>query len=105
MMQVPLTALPAQTLGIILANQNCGIALSTLPTGLYFDLTLDSTPIVTKMICRNGARLLLDRQYLGFVGDFIFVDTQAGNGIGQDPIYAGLGTRYQLLYLEVADLV
>ena len=38
--------------------------------------------------------------YLGFVGDFIWFDTQGSS----DPIYMGLGSRFILVYLAPADL-
>jgi hypothetical protein len=91
---VPLAAVPSQTLAIVLNGQNCEITLTTLSTGLFFSLTADGTPICLFTVCRNLARLLLDRGYLGFVGDFVFVDTRGVD----DPDYTGLGTRWLLVY-------
>lgn len=91
---IPLSAVPAQTLSIVLAGQNCNISVYTLTTGLYFDLEADGVSICRTMVCRDLARLLLDRGYRGFVGDFVFVDTQGDD----DPDYTGLGTRFLLLY-------
>jgi hypothetical protein len=98
--QVPLTAVASQTLSIVLNGQAAQIAVYTLSTGLYFDLLDDGVPIVTTRIARDKTRLLLNAQYQGFVGDFCFVDTQGSN----DPTFDGLGARYQLIYLEAADL-
>lgn len=91
---IPLEAVPAQTMNIVLAGQNCQLALTTLATGLYFTLTADGVSICINTICRNVAHLLEDRGYLGFVGDFAFVDQQGD----ADPEYTGLGTRWLLLY-------
>ncbi len=91
---VPLAAVPSQTLAIVLAGQNCEITLTTLSTGLYFSLTADSVVICRFMIVRNLARLLLDRAYKGFVGDFVMVDS---HGV-DDPDYTGLGVRWLLIY-------
>ena len=91
---VPLAPVPSQTLSIVLAGQNCDISLTTLSTGLYFDLTADGVVIARTMVCRNLARLLLDRGYRGFVGDFVFVDSQGAD----DPEYTGLGARWLLVY-------
>lgn len=91
---VPLAAVPSQTLSIALAGQNCDISVYTLSTGIYFDLTVNELPITRGVICRNLARLLLDRGYKGFVGDFVFVDSQGVD----DPEYTGLGTRWLLIY-------
>lgn len=110
---VPLTNEPAQTLQIVLAGQNCAIeidsydgsdptdlALSTSTSWLGFSLTVSGASITTNATCLDRKRLLLNRQYLGFIGDFMFIDTQGVD----DPQYAGLGTRWVLLYLEASDL-
>lgn len=103
--QVPLAAVPAQTLSIILGGQNCQLSVYQKSTGLYLDLALGGVPILTAMICRNAARLLLDREYLGFVGDFMFIDTQAPSLFtGTDPVFSGLGAQYQLVYLTGAEI-
>jgi len=83
MLQMPLNAVPSQTFAVVLAAQNCQIALYQKTTGMYMDLVANGTPITTGVRCVEGARLLLDRKYLGFVGDFGFIDTQ-GNS---DPAY------------------
>jgi len=91
---IPLEPVPAQSLNIVLAGQNCQINVDTLGTLLYFTLTADGVSVCINTVCRNIARLLLDRGYLRFVGDFQFVDTQGVD----DPEYTGLGTRWLLLY-------
>jgi hypothetical protein len=98
-MQVPLQAIPSQQLQIVLGNQNCQINVYQKSTGLYFDLLVNNAPITTAVICRDAA-LLVRRAYLGFVGDFSFIDVQGT----EDPEYAGLNTRWALIYFEAADL-
>lgn len=100
MIAVPLNAVPSQKGYAVLANQNAQISVYQKRTGLYFDLSLNSVPVVTARMCLNLNRLLLGSNYTGFVGDFCFVDTQGSN----DPDYTGLGGRYTLLYLEASDL-
>lgn len=100
MMTVPLAAVASQQFGITLNGQACQITVYQKTTGLYFDLLFNGDPITNTVRCLNFARLLQDRQYLGFSGDFMFVDTQGDT----DPTYTGLGARYQLIYLEAADL-
>jgi hypothetical protein len=51
------------------------------------------------VICLNLVRIVRSL-YLGFSGDLCFLDTQGST----DPVYTGLGTRYQFLYLEKQDL-
>ncbi len=91
---IPLAPVPTQTLSIVLAGQNCAIEVKTLATGLYFSLSNDGTPVCVNTVCRNLARLLLNRGYTGFVGDFVFVDTQGAS----NPVYTGLGDRFLLIY-------
>lgn len=91
---VPLAPVPSQTLSLVLAGQNCAIQVTTLSTGLYFSLSLDGVPVCVNTVCRNLARLLLNRGYTGFVGDLVFVDSQGED----DPVYTGLGSRFLLIY-------
>src|ERR1700749_2243899 len=107
MQVIPLQAVPSQQLTIGLNGQNCNINVYQKTTGLYFDLFLNNVAVATTVRCLNAARLLADRQYAGFVGAFIFVDVQAAGGVltGTDPTYTGLGSQYELWYLEASDIV
>lgn len=114
MQLVPLGSNPNETLQIVLAGQNCAIELRSLDGYAYadsigldnkheylaFSLSVSGVSITNTALCLNRKRLLVNRQYLGFVGDFIFVDTQGDEA----PQFAGLGTRWLLVYLEAADL-
>lgn len=97
---IPLKATPNQTLTVLLANQNCRINVYQKFFGLYVDLAVGALPVLNGVIAQN-ANLIVRYAYLGFVGDLAFFDTQGSN----DPDYTGLGSRYQLVYLEAADLV
>ncbi len=116
---VPLAPNPNETLQIVLAGQNCSIELRSLggyattdtisfdspQPYLAFTLDVSGVSITRTQNCLNRKRLLVNRQYLGFVGDFMFIDTQPDFGTtGQDPQFSGLGTRWQLIYIEQADL-
>jgi hypothetical protein len=90
---IPISAIAAQTCTIQLGDQNCEISLYKKSTGLYFDLILNNVPIVQTMLCLNLVGLVRE-QYLGFIGQLAFFDTQGTN----DPEYTGLGTRYLLVY-------
>lgn len=100
MLQIPLIVAPSQQLGVSLAGQNVQLAVYQRNTGLYCDVGLNGAVVKTAILCLNGMRLLEDSQYLGFVGDLVFIDTQGGN----DPDWRKFGTRYQMLYLEASDL-
>ncbi|MBU9656059.1 phage baseplate plug family protein [Burkholderia cenocepacia] len=99
MLNVPLMANPSQKLSVLLAGQNCQISVYQKTTGLYLDLSVNNAPIKSGIICRDRVRLIR-YAYLGFIGDLTFFDTQGVD----DPQYSGLGTRWQLVYLESGDL-
>lgn len=99
MLIIPTQAIPAQTFGVTLAGQNCVISLYQKTPGMFIDVTLSGTPILTGIICRSRVRLVR-QAYLGFTGDLAFLDTQGQS----DPVYTGLGARWLLAYLETADL-
>ena len=99
MLEIPLTATPSQTLSVALGGQNCQISIRHRSTGIYFDLSVDNAPVVLTSLCLDRVRLIR-RPYLGFKGDLVFIDTQGK----ADPEYAGLGTRWRLVYLEASEL-
>lgn len=95
---VPTQPTPAQTLTVNLSNQACQIILSQLSSGLFMDLYVNDNLIIGGVICNNEDRIVRNL-YLGFSGDFIFVDEQGE----EDPNYLGLGSRFQLVYLTAAE--
>lgn len=99
MMTIPVQAIPNQTLQVQLAGQNCTLNLYQTTFGLFMDVLVGSSSIANAVIAENLNRIVR-YLYLGFIGDFIFEDTQGTS----DPVYTGLGTRYKLIYLEESDL-
>ena len=96
---VPLQSVPSQTTQIVLANQNCRINVYQAPAALFMDLFVNDEPVRQGIIAQN-LNPIVREAYLGFSGDFVFQDTQGSD----DPSFAGLGTRFQLLYLSAAEL-
>jgi hypothetical protein len=96
---IPIKDVYSQVFSVSLANQPCQIELYQTSTGLYCDLYVNNALIIGGVICQNLNRIVRDL-YLGFVGDLMFNDTQGTS----DPSSPGLGTRYQLCYLETSDL-
>lgn len=90
MLIVPLKAVPSQTLQINLDGQNARISVRTIGRLLYF--SLEGVAVIR--LARDRVRQLIDAQYHGFEGDFAFIDTQGTD----DPVYTGLGSRWQLVY-------
>ena len=100
MLEVPLNAVPSQKLSVTLANQPCQLSVYTLADGaLYMDVLLNGIAIAQGVPCLNNNKIVR-AAYMGFVGDFMFTDSQGSN----DPTYDGLGSRYRLIYLEALDL-
>lgn len=100
MLGIPLNAVSSQKLSITLAGQPCQLSVYTLLDGaIYMDVLLNGSPIVQCARCLNNNKIVR-AAYTGFIGDFIFTDTQGSS----DPTYDGLGARYQLVYLESSDL-
>lgn len=99
---VPLDAVPNQTLSIALGGQNCQLNIyqKTVPvSALYMDVYVNNAPIILGVWCENLNRIVRSA-YLGFIGDFVFNDTQGSS----DPYYTGLGSRFLLQYLTTDDL-
>lgn len=94
MLTIPLKPIPSQALNVVLAQQYCTINLYQKSTGLYFDLLIDNTPIVTCVIVRDRLNLVSEA-YHGFIGNLMIVDLQEK----ADPQYLGLGERWVLVYL------
>ena len=100
-LQIPLAAVPSQRLSVpALGGQDSQINVYQRGDSLYFDLFLDGVPIVTTKACRNEVRMLLGAEYYGYVGDFVFLDTQGD----AEPQYSGLGTRWFLVYLTADEV-
>ena len=118
MQTIPISSVPSQTLQFVVGGQNCQMSVYTNDGYDYFDTALGTVkpyiaidfayngiPVTNTQNCLVLTRLLKNRQYKGFVGDFMFVDTQPPTGsTGEDPQWQGLGTRWVLLYPEAADL-
>lgn len=118
MQVIPVSSVPSQTFSVPLSGQAVQISLYTLGEGesqsLYIDVNSNGEQIITGRACKAYSGLpntvprlvMTGRRYLGFQGDFVFIDTQASaNNAVLDPQYSGLGSRWQLLYLSEADLV
>lgn len=114
---LPLAAVPSQNLAAVLGGQGVQFALYLLGAGaaaaLYLDLIANGNTIFTARQARayggipatTAPFMLRGRRYLGFEGDLLFLDTQAGPNVPTaDPLPSGLGARWQLMYFSEADL-
>jgi hypothetical protein len=96
---IPITDVYSQTVNVTLANQPCTINLYQKSTGFYCDLYINNALVIGGVVCRNLTKIVRDA-YLGFTGDLMFYDTQGA----ADPSSPGIGTRFVLCYLELADI-
>lgn len=99
MLLIPVKPLANQTLQVQLSNQAVTLNIYQLAYGLFIDVFIGDNLIIGGVICENLNRIVRSA-YLGFLGDLIFYDVEETS----DPIYTGLGSRFQLLYLEPSDL-
>ncbi len=109
MLIIPTSPVPAQVIQAPLGEQNCTLTIYQLDTGLFIDVLISAAggvlmPIVYGVLCLN-LNLIVRSAYLGFVGDFAWIDNQASvPTAGQDPNYLGLGSQFSLAYLSPSDL-
>lgn len=83
---------PAQSLFVPIGGAGAFITLAQKATGLFADVSFGGVPLVSGVLCRDGAPII-NAPHLGFPGDLAILDTQ-GNS---DPDYLGLATRYLLV--------
>lgn len=98
MLQIALAAQPSQIVRTILGDQNCVIKIYTRNDHLFVDVAAGGVDLVNGVLAHNIDPLIC-RNYLGFAGNLIFVDTQGAD----DPAWDELGTRYKLLYLTADE--
>ena len=99
MQVIPIQAVESQSFTVQLAGQAVGINLYQKTYGMFVDIYLNGSLLLAGVICQNLNRIIRDL-YFGFIGDFCFIDSVGSN----DPFWTGLGTRYNLAYLEEDDL-
>lgn len=98
MQTIPLQAVPSQTTSAALGGKNCAMKIYQKERGLFFDMSIDGEAIVSGILALDANKLIC-REYLGFEGNLIFLDTQGND----DPYYTGLGTRFVLTYLTAEE--
>jgi hypothetical protein len=97
---IPIQPVPAQTVSVLLGDQETQVTLRQMSTGLYMDVVVNNAEVVGLVICENGNRIVRN-SYLGFQGDLMLYDAE---GKGRDPVYTGLGTTFQLVYLTPEEV-
>jgi hypothetical protein len=98
MQNIPLQPVPTQATKVVLGGQNVQLLIYQKPQGVFVDINADGVEIVVGIIARDAVPLMC-RDYMGFIGNLLFIDTQ-GNS---DPTYDGLGSRFSLVYLTAEE--
>lgn len=98
MQTIPLQPVPSQSTKVVLGGQNCQILIYQKPQGCFVDINADGVDVVVGIIARDAVPLVC-REYTGFIGNLLFIDTQGSS----DPSYEGLGSRWSLVYLTVEE--
>jgi len=98
MQNVPLRPVPSQLTKVVLGGQNCQILITQKPQGIFVDINSDGVDVVVGVLAHDADPLIC-REYVGFVGNLLFIDTQGHD----DPIYTGLGSRFTLVYLTADE--
>ena len=96
---VPLQAVPNQAVLTSLNGQTVQLNVYQKRTGLFMDIFVSNSVVLTGVLCRNTTLMVMDA-YLGFVGDLTWLDNQGNN----NPDFTGLDGRYSLVYLLPSDI-
>ena len=98
MLQIPIQPVPSQQVKAVLASQNCQIAIYQKAQGIFVDLNSNGIDISVGVLAHNAVALD-PRDYAGFSGNLMFIDTQGLD----DPSFKGFNTRWFLVYLTAAE--
>ena len=98
--EIPLVAVPAQSLAVILDTQEFVIHVYTRGERLYMDLEADGTTVFTGSLCCNRVNCKF-AGYLPFRGGLYFID----NLSEEHPRHEGLGARWSLLFVSEDEIV
>ena len=98
MQTVPLQPVPSQSTKVVLGGQNCQILVYQKPQGCFVDINADGVDISVGIIARDAVPLI-SREYAGFSGNLLFIDSQGS----ADPSYEGFGDRFALVYLTAEE--
>lgn len=91
--QIPLRAVPAQTVQVTLAGQPVTLYLRQLGGSQYISVSWAGTVLCETVLMVNRSAIIR-AAYTGFIGDIAVNDTQGDDA----PDYTGWGSRWQLLF-------
>lgn len=91
--EIPLRAVPAQTVQVTLAGQPVTLYLRQLGGRQYLSASWSGEVLCDTVLMVNRSAIIR-AAYTGFVGDIAVYDTQGDDA----PDYTGWGSRWQLLF-------
>ena len=92
-LEIPLQAVPSQTVGVSLNKQKCSITLRELNNRQYLSLSINGVSICNNVLLQSSSRIV-SASYAGLIGDFLVIDLNGNDA----PIYTGWNTRWVLMY-------
>ena len=98
MQAIPLQPVASQSVKVVLGGQNCQILVYQKPQGVFVDVAVNGADVAVATIARDAVPLVC-REYAGFAGNLLFIDSQGSD----DPSYEGLGDRWTLVYLTAEE--
>lgn len=99
MLQIPIQPVPSQQVLAVLGGQNCQISIYQKNSRVFVDLISNGSQMCIGCLAHNAVPLDSCNSYDGFQGNLFFIDTQGE----EDPQFAGIGNRWQLVYLTAAE--
>lgn len=93
MREIPLDAVPSQSLRVLLGDQECSLNVYQRGARLYLDLDVNGRPICVGAVCLDDG-VLPQSPTAHFSGSLRFVDTRGREA----PRWDGLGARWALLW-------
>ena len=99
MKKIPLSPVPAQSLKVKLAGQNCEMRVYYRFGATYLDLTVGGVVVCKGAICRDRQSIVQIANN-AFSGQLLFVDMLGA----ADPLYSGFGERWRLFYKAASEL-
>ena len=95
---IPLSAIPAQILNVVLNGQYCTLSIYWKQTRLYLDLNVGAAVICAGRICQNKVDIL-QVPVRGFTGSLHFWDMEGDH----PPQWEQLNSRFFLVYVPEGE--
>ncbi len=99
---IPLSAIPAQTLNVVLSGRYCTVSVYWRQERLYLDLSADGVEVCRGAICQNRADVLQSRSP-AFAGTLHFMDMEGDRPPHWQGLRSGNTGRWLFLHVEEGE--